>query len=392
MQGPVIIGNFKEKASVIKAQNSRRSANSSYMTSPVSGCVLLPQQRKINGHEIDGLEMTELEGIPDDNRSMVFPGITTEIDGRGYALSIKGLGARTPLYGSVPSDFCFSNKKNFRSNARELTNELWFGEAPYGAQGEISADFDLELTGLAKGCNINGFYICPVIEVNEFPEDIIKEQAGKFWYRRYRGKYMQEHRLVPSNIRLYHQSKMTLGQTTAGVLKAFGIDSPELLDSFIDNYISSGIAALTLFARTLRYGKYRYEGLDYVNVWLDKDSLIAPDGTIHFVDIEGLDWVSSGCEISAEKRMYLQFNRNYYEFMYGLDALLRHRCLLTNTHTGYSIYSIEDIRSTLAVRFEMALNKDPFIKLINSGDAIDIVILPLIREVSPVIVRLVDLR
>jgi hypothetical protein len=386
MQNPVIIGNFKEKASVIKAQNSRRSANSSHLISPVSGHVLLPHQRMSNGLEMDELE---LEGIPDDNRSMIFPGITTEIEGRGYALSIKGLGARTPLYGSSPSDFCYSNKKNYRSNPRELTNELWFGEAPYGAQGEISADFDLELTGLAEGCNINGFYICPVLEVNEFPENIIKEQAGKFWYRRYHGKYMQEQRLVPSNIRLYHQSKMTLGQTTAGVLNAFGINSEEQLDTFIDHYISSGIAALTLFARTLRHGKYGYEGLDYVNVWLDKDSLIAPDGTIHFVDIEGLDWVSTGCEISTEKRINSQFNRNYYEFMYGLDALLRHRCILTKTYTGISI---EDIRSTLAVRFEMALNKDPFIELTNSGDAVDIIILPLIREVPPVTLRLLDLR
>jgi len=389
MQGPIIIGNFKEKASVIKVQNSRRPTNSRYMKSPVSGCVLLPQQNMSTRLEIDRPGRDELEGIPDDNRSMVFPDITTEIDGRGYALSIKGLGARTPLYGSTPSDFCFSNKKNYQSNARELTNELWFGEAPYGAQGEISADFDLELTGLAKGCNINGFYICPVIEVNEFPENIIKEHAGKFWYRRYHGKYMQEQRLVPSNIRLYHQSKMTLGQTTAGVLKAFGINSEEQLDTFIDNYISSGIAALTLFARTLRPGKYGYEGLDYVNVWLDKDSLVAPDGTIHFVDIEGLDWVSTGCEISAEKRIFSQFNRNYYEFMYGLDVLLRHRCLLTDTYRGDSI---EDIRSTLAVRFEMALSKDPFIELTISDDAVDIVILPLAREVPPVTLRLVDLR
>ena len=125
MQGPVIIGNFKEKVSLIKARNSRKSANNYDLKSPVSGCVLLPHQKRSNGLEMAGLEMDELEleleGIPDDNRSMVFPGITTEIDGRGYALSIKGLGARTPLYGSSPSDFCFSNQKNFQSNPRELT-------------------------------------------------------------------------------------------------------------------------------------------------------------------------------------------------------------------------------------------------------------------------------
>lgn len=378
-KGPVITGAFKEKVTAIKAQQSRRSTNSKYLASYVSGHVLLP------GQIMSGME---LEGIPDNNRSMVFPDITAEIEGRGYALSIKGLGAKTPLYGSSPADLCYSSKTSGQSNARSLTNELWFGEAPYGAQGEISADFGLGLTDLAQGCNINGFYLCPVIEVNEFPESIKKAHAGKFWYRRYNGKYMQEQRLVPSNIRLYHQSKLTLGQTTAGVLKAFGINTAGQLDTFIDNYISSGIAALTLFARTLRYGN-GYEGLDYVNVWLDKDSVIASDGTIHFADIEGLDWLSTGCEVGLEKRILSQFNRNYYEFMYGLDALMRQRCLLTNTHTGFSM---EDMRSTLAIRFEMALNNDPFIEFNNSGDAVDIDILPLVREAEPVTVRLLDLR
>ncbi len=372
--GPVINGNLKEKVNAIQAKRTRRSVNFKSFTSSVSGYVVIPEQNTST--------VFALEGIPDDNRSMVFPEIAAEIGGRGYALSIKGLGARNPLYGRSPADFSFSGAK-----ARSLTNELWFGEAPYGAQGEISADFGLELSELAQGCNINGFYICPVIEVNEFPESILKDQAGKFWYRRYHGKYMQEKRLVPSNIRLYHQSKMTLGQTTAGVLKAFGINTVEQLDTFVDNYISSGIAALTLFARTLRDSKYGYEGLDYVNVWLDKDSVIAPDGRIHFADIEGLDWVAAGGEVSLRKHILSQFNRNYYEFMYGLDALLRERCVLK--HEGFEI---EDIRSTLAVRFEMALNKDRFIEFNSSCDLVDIVILPLIREAEPVTVRLLDLR
>ncbi|HEY9247219.1 MAG TPA: hypothetical protein VIO11_10270 [Candidatus Methanoperedens sp.] len=384
-KGPVITGHLTEKVNAIKAQQSRNSSNSRYLESPVSGHVLLPGQIISAGSDMD--QKLELEGIPDNNRSIIFPGITTEIEGRGYALSIKGMGARTLLYGSSPVDFCYYGNTCSLSNGRELTNELWFGEAPYGAQGEISADFGMELTGLAQGCGINGFYICPIIEINEFPENIIKAHAGKFWYRRYHGKYMQEQRLVPSNIRLYHQSKLTLGQTTAGVLNEFGINSVEQLDIFIENYISSGIAAMTLFARTLRKGKYGYEGLDYVNVWLDKDSVIAPDGTIHFVDIEGLDWLTTGCDTGLEKRIISQFNRNYYEFMYGLDALLRQRCLFADTY-----FSIEHIRSTLAVMFEMALNKDPFIECNNSGDAVDIVIFPLVREVEPVTVRLLDLR
>ncbi len=382
-KGPVIIGKFTEKINAVKAQSSRRSSNAAYPAMPVRGQILLPDQAGSTRSDTD--PQLEVEGIPDNNRSIIFPNFTAEIEGRGYALSIKGIGARTPLYGSSPID-SFSSGNTLP--AREVTDELWFGEAPYGAQGEVSADFGLKLTGLAEGCNINGFYICPVIEINEFPGHIT-DNAVKFWYRRYHGKYMQEQRLVPSNIRLYHQSKMTLGQTTAGVLSAFEINAVEELDTFINNYISSGIAALTLFARTLRKGKYGYEGLDYVNVWLDKDSVIAPDGTIHFVDIEGLDWLTAGCEVSLEKRIRFQFDRNYYEFMYGLDALLRQRCFMAHTDMGSSI---EDIRGTLAVRFEMSLNKDPFIECDNSGDSVDIVIFSRVSEADHVIVRLMDLR
>ncbi len=384
---PVITGHIKEKVNVLKAQRSRSTPNSGYLNSCVSGHVFLPGRIISNGSGSDS--NFELEGIPDDNRSMIFPDITIEIDGRGYALSIKGIGARSPLYGSSPADICYFGKTWGQSNARELTNELWFGEAPYGAQGEISADFGLELSELVRGCNINGFYICPVIEVNEFPDNIIKENAGRFWYRRFHGKYLQEQRLVPSNIRLYHQSKVTLGQTPGGVLKAFGIYSTEQLDAFIENYISSGIAALTLYARTLRIGKYGCEGLDYVNVWLDKDSVIAPDGTIHFADIEGLDWLSSGCEVNLEKRIISQFNRNYYEFMFGLDALLRQRTFFAKSD---AFVSIEEQRFSLAARFEMALINDRFTEIQNSGDAVDIIVLPLLEDIEPITVRLIDLR
>lgn len=132
MRNPAVItGNIKEKVNAIKAQQSRSTAKSGYLISCVSGHVLLPGQIISTGPGSD-LNL-ELEGIPDDNRSMVFPDITTEIDGRGYALSIKGLGARTPLYGSSPADICSFGKTCGQSNARELTNELWFGEAPYGA-------------------------------------------------------------------------------------------------------------------------------------------------------------------------------------------------------------------------------------------------------------------
>jgi len=49
--------------------------------------------------------------------------------------------------------------------------------------------------------------------------------------------------------------------------------------------------ALTLWARSLRtIGNVR-AGLDLQAVWFDKDSVIAPDGSLFFTDLEGLDWV-----------------------------------------------------------------------------------------------------
>ena len=33
----------------------------------------------------------------------------------------------------------------------------------------------------------------------------------------------------------------------------------------------------------------RYTGLDFNDVWLDKDAVISPDGTVYFVDLEGIE-------------------------------------------------------------------------------------------------------
>ena len=208
-----------------------------------------------------------------------------------------------------------------------------------------------------------------------------------FWYRRYTGKYFQEIRLVPSNIRMYHQSELTLGQAAAGVLKSFAITTYEDLDSFIDKYISSGIAALTIYARKVRNGVYGLEGLDYSDVWLDKDSVIAPDGTIYFADVEGLDWVVNGNYTNLESRITKQFDRNYYEFMYGLDVLLRERMLLAHKH-----WNIDDFRSALAIRLEIALHKDSFVKCESSNTGIDLIIRPRIEHSEDVCIKILDLK
>ncbi|MEW5760336.1 MAG: hypothetical protein AB1779_06190 [Candidatus Thermoplasmatota archaeon] len=380
MNCPVIVGSEREEVSAVKSKNSRVPKNFLHACkNPLSGLVLMPPKKNCK-EEL-------LSGIPDNNRCMIFPDIVTQIDGRGYALAVKGVGAKTPLYGSSPLDFAFprnfGEEKNGLIDARKITNELWFGESPYGAQGEICADYSLKITELANGCNINGFYICPVIEVNEFPEET-KDKT--YWYRRYLGQYLQEQRLMPSNIRLYHQSELTLGRNTAEVLNLFNITTADELDGFIDNYISSGVAALTLFVRTMEGSKFGFIGLDYTDVWLDKDSVLAPDGTIHFADIEGLEWVVAGQDWTLEERVRFQFERNFYEFMYCLDILLRERARLTSSYS-----SIEDLRSTLAIRLEIALARDSFLKCESSKNSVNIVVKPPIGAID-VPIRVLDLR
>jgi hypothetical protein len=223
--------------------------------------------------------------------------------------------------------------------------------------------------------------------VCELSEESVAAAAHRFWYRRHRGPYLQEQRLVPSNVRVYHQSEMTLGRATRPVLDAFGVSSPDTLDAFIDRFISSGIAALTLFVRSARESKWGLQGLDYTNVWLDKDCVVAPDGTLHFADLEGLEWVVAGHDWSLEERVREQFDRNFYEFMYGLDALLRYRESLTSKSP-----SQHERRSELVLRYEMALATDRYARPEVSEAGVDIAVRSPLRPGEDVTIRLLDLR
>jgi hypothetical protein len=79
---------------------------------------------------------------------------------------------------------------------------------------------------------------------------------------------------------------------------------------------------LTLFARTLARdaARERYSGLDFEDVWLDKDAILAPDGTVFFVDLEGIDSVSVEREGVREK-VEDQIFRSLYEFMFAYEQI-----------------------------------------------------------------------
>ena len=385
---PVVFGAADQKLVAHKAAHSAVARNFEGLQSRLStaGRFLLPAETP------EDLSGTLFHGVPDGNRSVVIPEVTVELGGRSYALGVKGVGARSPLYGDSPLEFAFG--KDFADSGgsrlegpRQLTAETWFGESPYGAQGPVPASYGLEISELATGASINGFHICPVVEVCELSEGSVAAAAHRFWYRRHRGPYLQEQRLVPSNVRVYHQSEMTLGRATRSVLDAFGVSTTDTLDAFIDRFISSGIAALTLFVRSARESKWGLQGLDYTNVWLDKDCLVAADGTLHFADLEGLEWVVAGHDWSLEERVREQFDRNFYEFMYGLDALLRHR----ESMAGRSP-SQHERRCDLVARYEMALGTDRFARAELSDAGVDILVRTPLRARDEVTLRLLDLR
>ena len=333
-------------------------------------------------------------GIPDDNRSVIITDSTIDIENRDFFLSVKGAGARNPLYGTNPldytlrSDFSTSLHNNLEnSTPREITHENWFGESPYGAHGLENAIFDLKISESFFNFQLDRFNICPVIEITEVPFDYIKEREQFFWYRRFTGPFYQEKRLVPSNIRLFHQSDLTLGQSPDIVLKRFGIFDSEGLDQFINNYIASGLAIITVLVRSLTFNSQtqQFEALDFTDVWLDKDSIIAPDGTIFFIDLEGLDWINIPNQEILKKKVLKQINRNYYEFMYCLDLLLKEKDNLLSRHS-----SQRQKRETLATYIDLATIGDPFLKTELQTTYLDLIIDPK-HNFEQIKVRFLDL-
>jgi hypothetical protein len=103
--------------------------------------------------------------------------------------------------------------------------------------------------------------------------------------------------------------------------------------NFLLNFVKSGVATLTLFVRSMSYNEDNgtYSGLDFYDVWLDKDALLAPDGTIFWADLEGLQSITIGgrdraeIEFNIEEKMEHQIYRSLYEFMYAYEQIERER-------------------------------------------------------------------
>ncbi len=259
-----------------------------------------------------------LHAVPDGNRAATSRHLV-ETMGRTWALGFKGVGAGAPLYGDGPL-----TEREGRAEEgwaeRPIVRESWMGESPFGGQGEPNARAGIARTDESVEGRLFGMPICPVISVMEIPEVLIEKGHH---YRHFSGAVVTEHRLVPSNVRLFHGTGRGLGQAPHDFLVALGLTERPALHAFVERLLGTGLSALTLFASSLRATASGLTGLDFDDAWLDKDSLVGPDGTLFFVDLESLDWVSVPDAQAATQRMRRQLARNAYDLLFAADALLR---------------------------------------------------------------------
>jgi hypothetical protein len=275
--------------------------------------------------------------IVDDNRGAVATSPSLTIDGTDFYFSVKGIGSTTNPFsrqllskGEMCSLLTDPELKDRIMNSKEvspryLTAELWQRYSPYGGQGLEHASYSMRASEMDDLTSIHGFRIAPLVKIVFLPEDLENKIKQLYWYRRFGGRIVQETRLVPSNVRVYFHSGITVGGTVSSVFELFEIDDNDKALAFLKNFVKSGIAFLTLFARSMKNNEDgTFSGLDFYDVWLDKDAVIDPEGTVYFVDLEGLDWITID-ERAVQEKIYSQIYRSLYEFMYAYEQIERER-------------------------------------------------------------------
>jgi hypothetical protein len=287
----------------------------------------------------DGPPLATLAAIEDDNRSAILPEPIALLDGQPFYLSVKGVGSGVDPFSLRRLDAEYAAELTDRPDVRErlrrspgealggvITGELWLRGSPYGGQGLSHATTAMRISERADLTSIGGFRIAPVVKVAYLPMELEARLKSIHWYRRFPGRLVQEIRLVPSNVRVYFHSRSTLGNDVNQVFDLFRVDAGTRGHQFELNFVRSGIALLTLFARTLRAEPdgERYSGLDFHDVWLDKDAVLAPDGTAFFVDLEGIDEVTVE-RAAVREKMEDQVYRSLYEFMFAYEQIERER-------------------------------------------------------------------
>jgi len=338
--------------------------------------------------DVDPIGTKEL--LIDDNRSAVGRQPYMTIDGTDFYFSVKGIGSTTSPFSRQlfkKEEICSLLKSGITkeriTNAKEkemkfpryLTGELWSRGCPYGSQGLEFATIAMKATEMsdASTTSIHGFRIAPLVKIVRFPEALQKEITQLYWYRRFKQVMVQETRLIPSNIRIYFHSDWTIGDDTGELFDFFRIDNNDKAMDFLKNFVKSGIAILTLFVRSMRdNGNGTYSGLDFYDVWLDKDAVLAPDGTIFWADLEGLQTITIGgkdradLEFNIEENLEHQIYRSLYEFMYAYEQIERERV----RRFGH----ITDRKTQFEYLLKDALKDDEVVGLHRSQDSLELVI------------------
>jgi len=277
------------------------------------------------------------EFVIDDNRGAVSTSPSLKMDGTDFYLSVKGVGSTTNPFSNQllgKAEMCNLLKDsrlkdrivNSEGRApRYLTGELWLRGSPYGGQGLQHATTSMRVSEMADLTSIHGFRVAPLVKIVFLPEGLENEIKKLYWYRRFAGRMVQETRLVPSNVRIYFHSGSTVGGNISSIFDLFGIDENDKALEFLKNFVKSGIAFLTLFTRSIESNEDgTFSGLDFYDVWLDKDAVLAPDGTIYFADLEGLEWINVQ-EKKVHEKIDDQIYRSLYEFMYAYEQIERER-------------------------------------------------------------------
>ncbi len=319
--------------------------------------------------------------VEDDNRGAILPGSVATLDGSEFYLSVKGVGSTIDPYSwraldrSYAADLSDAPAVSARlrqhpaePSALIITGEVWLRGSPYGGQGLDHATTALKVSERADLTSLAGFRIAPVVKVALLPERLEEQLRSIHWYRKYRGRMVQELRLVPSNVRIYFHGKSTVGNNIRHIFDLFSIDSSARALRFEANFVESTVAMLTLFARTMSFDPPRgkYVGLDYDDVWLDKDAVLAPDGTAYFVDLEGIVELALDKDMIREK-IEDQVHRSLYELTFAYEQIeeeRRRRFGAGGRRKGH----FEDV-------LREALRADPFVRVESDGGNVDLQIL-----------------
>lgn len=320
------------------------------------------------------------EFIDDDNRGAILPDSVATLDGTEYFLSVKGVGSSIDPYSWRALDRSYAAELTHDPAVREklqrhapepsdriITGEVWLRGSPYGGQGLDHATTALKVSERADLTSLNGFRIAPVVKVSFLPPRLEEQLRTIHWYREYRGRMVQEIRLVPSNIRVYFHSRSTMGQNVRHIFDLFSVDSSAKAHRFETHFVRSTVAMLTLFARTVTFDATRgkYLGFDFDDVWLDKDAVLAPDGTAFFVDLEGIVERALEKEEVREK-IDDQVHRSLYELTFAYEQIETERVRRFGgggSRTGHFETVLRE-----------ALKPDPFVEVRPDPSGLDLVI------------------